>query len=1694
MIRHAHNLPSARAFAALLSLLALAPARAVPVTDAQAAAAAASFVAAGGAMGVELKGGVSDVRAVTATNGAAPFRVVTFADGGFIVTSGDTEDEPFVFISDGPGDLVEDDGNPLWGVLRHDMSANAAARSARATSGGGAQLLSTPPAENKWAKWLPRANGGAQLLDAQVPDNQVADICVPRIMDVRWDQRGSGSIPYYYNDAIPHHAYVGCVALALGQIVRHYQWPSTIGRVTRTCRVWNGEHGDASAIERVDLTTSGATYNWASMPAAPDSYSNPPGQDEVSRFLFDAGITVGTQWGAPDNDTGADGGSGTSTYIAAANALSTIWGYADTVWCFHDASVPEAGIYPTGETHDQVFKRIKDIYLPNLAAGMPVLTSINGHVVVTDGYGYSNDNLYFHINYGWGGVNSANSVTRNTGWYVATRPIQGHETGLWGAGYNISTNRVGALFSGRVYDTNGSPLGNFPVVALGADGVRHHTVANSAGIYVFNLEPGRYVVYATNNVAGAYNEVATCRSVNSANDRRYGTVGNVSEVDLRLSPGSIPFWTNSPTEDYCWNGSKTSWNDPGAWRDLSGGSVSDKTWVDMNNAFFTTAGNAVLAADVLASHVNFLANATVGGEGVLSAFEVSVDTGVAATIAAPLSSGTVKSGAGTLVLTRSRAGKGTILSEGTLRLAGGVDIGSLVFGTDPSKNVVLDYDGNALATPVLSDFLYTGMDETLTNGVFGTGTDALSFTEANLPSVLTIAKDAVVSNSQFTVNISDGSTHTINIASGKMINTRNGNHWLMQNSASGRLNINVTNGGVLEFAGEAHALTCRDNGNYNDPSLHLALNGSTLRVKNNRSFRFGTDDENDNPVAPVGVLAATNSVIEAYGVFIGNGTIGANTAGSYTADLDGCTVSVRQFRVFHDRPQNAIRLNNTRLVLTAADDNWLTAEDEFVSVWGVNPISVGEGGLVMDSNGRNGSLRANLQGPGTITKTGTGKLTVTRNQTGTGPLVCQTGELSINAGLSVARPLTVKSGAKLSVNGSSLVSFGGLALESGAILNINDSAMNVTPMSVDALTLPASGTVTLTAANGAFSAGVWTILRKSGIAVSQVESKLVPQVPSGNAYWFDVEGDDLKLIVHEPLTWTGAAGDGKMSTGGNWSGGTAPVSGDRVAFNSAATVVADLGADVRLGGLVLGAIVTFTGNLTTLAINDTSKVAVGTNSTVTLVGDLEFSGGGNKYVANHIAANGEFVVTGVIRALPTYSGTEIHAVANMSDGFVVAKVLESNTTNSESFPFRLTTRSGGWTNRWAIGSSGISGPKGFWLFRIGSNPQAIIRADADFTISTTIGDRNTLTFNTTGKDGLPHTVTIGDGTSGGLIRDGVVNIVGTGTVVANYDWSVHTFGASDCTLAFNVKDAAAFRLSPGANVGNGTVSVSPGAMLEIGAGACAKNVTVNPGATLALPDAATASARVTGTLALGDGAKVVLGSLSTNVVAIQTGTFNNSGATAVSLSTNAAPPATGRYTLIDVSTLKSPDEPSSTFSFDTSSLPGHTATISYNSFVQLEKVFLDIVAPAVSWPATWNNGAPANAAMQNAFAAWKAAYGVTTFDDAAESAFLLGIAPTQQVAELEIQSIALNDGHVTLTANTPLNSVNGVVYMKYGPAPGALTGVKAVTVDAATGAATFPHAASAEFYTLCVGYAIPLRRTIMTAPSATPYSAAPSGN
>ncbi len=659
--------------AAMLTSLAATCAFAVPVTDEQAATAAANFAGAGGTMGVTFGGGVSTVRAVAAPDGVTPLRVVKFADGNFIVTSGDTEDEPFLYMSDTPGEMSEDDENPLWALLESDMKVNERVRresaaSQRIKAGAGAAA-----AEDKWSQWLAEPSGGrvkAGYTTAK-PAQSISDVCIPEILGTRWAQ-GSVKGMYCYNYYTPNHDPCGCVATAMAQTMRHFKWPTaSIPKVSQECKV----DGNTKI-----LTIQGGIYDWDMMPLVPEETANLSEAHckAIGKLTSDIGITVKMSY--------KEGGSGSNSSKAAA-AYRAVWGYPDA------CAVPIAG---TPEELDETsgeaakIKAFRNVYLTCISAGMPVHTAMRrtngtnsyaGHACVIDGYGYSSGKLYVHVNLGWGGKLANNS---STGWYLPSN-INKYDCGIYHAVCNISpsTTRVKTLFCGRVKGIDGSPAKNCKVTAVDSSGKKYEAKSNAYGVYCFNVPAGTYSVSATVGHATGSASVTTKAWVKDS------SVGHVADVDINLK-GDGKFW---------WTGAKDgkTLSNAGNW---DGGKAPGKDAeviftkaatvnADVNATFKSVTLNGVvtvngsLTAKAIAGRENLVvgANATVTLSGDLSVTSDQthlvrrVDNGGRFVVA-----GTVKSN-GQPVYPTKEAGKGVVVVNGAT-----VDSANWMYATENLVN------------------------------------------------------------------------------------------------------------------------------------------------------------------------------------------------------------------------------------------------------------------------------------------------------------------------------------------------------------------------------------------------------------------------------------------------------------------------------------------------------------------------------------------------------------------------------------------------------------------------------------------------------------------------------------------------------------------------------------------------------------------------------------------------------------------------------------------------------------------------------------------------------------------------------------------------------------------------------------------------------------------------------------------------
>ena len=852
-------------------------------------------------------------------------------------------------------------------------------------------------------------------------------------------------------------------------------------------------------------------------------------------------------------------------------------------------------------------------------------------------------------------------------------------------------------------------------------------------------------------------------------------------------------------EDYTWNGTGTNWGDADAWT-KSGAAA---TWADGNNAVFDTANAAAtLAADASPAKIDFTADATVDGAATLTASAVSVAQGVTAAISAPTAGSLAKTGAGTLALGASRTEQTTV-TEGTLKVLSGatVDPAKLTLGTDAAKPVTFDYGGQTLSTDLsaaANRYMAPGMDVTLTNGIFHTTVNP-AFNATTAPNVFTIAKDAVFrSAGNFTWNASydanvDSDT-TVNIYGGQMISQNSGNNnWFMQKSRRGKLRFNVTDGGLFETAGQTYIMTCRDDTTAADtPEMYMMFSNSTFRVANNKTLSIGYDTSNKNPLEPKFSLAMTNSVLDiGTGIInLGHNVVGENTAGFYTADFVDSVITAKCFKVFHDRPANSARFDNSTIVLSA-DDSWSigTHQDFGPSS---TPMTIGAGGLTIDTQAFNCNLQANPQGEGAIVKKGSGSLNIQRNQTATSALNVNEGTLALGESVAtLSRPLSFADGTTLDVAGGA-------------------------PVAITSIALPASGVVTLLKGGSAFAKGVYRIF-SGGVTAADVQDRLVPST-GGEEYSWMVDGGVLLLNVGNLSgnAWTGFAGDGKMSTDANWLDGTAPVAGEVVDFSgvtAAATIDGDI--DAALGAVTMGSgVVTFTGTLTATSFSDTSKVAVGENSTVTVDGDLmlTYVDGADHYAVYKVNDGGKFIVTGRL-GLAAGSNCALRPQASPGTGLVVAGSVVNDSTEKNIY---ATLDNNSVTHKWVIGPGGITGAaenNGLWVNANSKVNPEFQPWTNDFTVALWTVLRESAkswTYNTTGLDGLDHTITL----DAGFSDKGPLIVTGSGKVVVNH--VTKTFGGKNAYSGeVKVNDTATLAINPGKRLTTGKTTFTAGTTLEV---------------------------------------------------------------------------------------------------------------------------------------------------------------------------------------------------------------------------------------------------------------------------------------
>lgn len=324
---------------------------------------------------------------------------------GFVIVSGDDVAVPILGYSGEKGVL---DGcrfpENMYGWISHYEDEIIAARAVGADADS-ETLLS----------WY-------NLLNDIAPQSGISTSkSVSPLIQTQWNQNEP------YNNLCPmidgQRAMVGCVATAMAQVMKYWEWPLRgIGAHSYNC----------TGVGVVSADFGSTDYDWADMPNGPYSGSiwNETQKAAVSTLCYHAGVSLDMAYGS----------SGSSAYQCdVPNALTRYFGYApgmrdrcrrnfsDTIW--------------------------RSIIIGELDAHRPVLycgtnqADSGGHCFICDGY---NSIDQFHFNWGWGGYGDG---------YFALNSLTTSAGGIGGGSYDFNYNQE--IITGiSSPDGNPNPAGN----------------------------------------------------------------------------------------------------------------------------------------------------------------------------------------------------------------------------------------------------------------------------------------------------------------------------------------------------------------------------------------------------------------------------------------------------------------------------------------------------------------------------------------------------------------------------------------------------------------------------------------------------------------------------------------------------------------------------------------------------------------------------------------------------------------------------------------------------------------------------------------------------------------------------------------------------------------------------------------------------------------------------------------------------------------------------------------------------------------------------------------------------------------------------------------------------------------------------------------------------------------------------------
>lgn len=279
------------------------------------------------------------------------------------------------------------------------------------------------------------------------PSTPGGNVVVDMLVQTQWDQDepynlyapGTGTAGEGSNKA-----YTGCVATAMAQVMKYWEWPKK-GTGSHTYQPVMDIFDNDGNYLRTDTIYPGfltvkfgeTTYDWDNMLNKYTSSATTAQKNAVATLMYHCGVSAEMQYGGDAYD-----GSGTYTInygdwddpTCAQNSFPKYFGYKrDGLTSYYrDGYTYQGTKYYDSWTDAAWTAMIKgelDKHHPIMYDGSGAK---GGHSFICDGY---DDQNYFHFNWGWSGSND--------GWYKLDNLVPG-SGGAGGGSYNF-TNTQGVI-------------------------------------------------------------------------------------------------------------------------------------------------------------------------------------------------------------------------------------------------------------------------------------------------------------------------------------------------------------------------------------------------------------------------------------------------------------------------------------------------------------------------------------------------------------------------------------------------------------------------------------------------------------------------------------------------------------------------------------------------------------------------------------------------------------------------------------------------------------------------------------------------------------------------------------------------------------------------------------------------------------------------------------------------------------------------------------------------------------------------------------------------------------------------------------------------------------------------------------------------------------------------------------------------